>query len=271
MRDVGEATADAVDDDALEPIEPPAGHDCEEHDPADAQARGEATAEARGWGPGWPTDNGSKMKVVRAGGIALSVRAELAPLIERLVLETTARGYALRHGQCWGFANRAIRGTKKPSNHSWGLAVDLNAPANPMGPTLVTDMPQWMVDLWTSKQFRWGGSYKGRKDAMHYEFMGTPADAARIIAEFGDAPIDLTGTQKEKPQEQAPAARPKLRRKDRGPAVELLQQRLNANGAAIEIDGVFGEATENAVKAFQTAKQLEVDGIVGPKTWEALG
>lgn len=36
-------------------------------------------------------------------------------------------------------------------------------------------------------------------------------------------------------------------------------------------DGIFGPMTTAAVKDYQSAKGLEVDGIVGPKTWHALG
>jgi peptidoglycan hydrolase-like protein with peptidoglycan-binding domain len=54
-------------------------------------------------------------------------------------------------------------------------------------------------------------------------------------------------------------------------AVRGLQRRLLALGYdAGEIDGRFGPKTEAAVKAFQEAKGLDVDGIVGPKTWDAL-
>lgn len=35
-------------------------------------------------------------------------------------------------------------------------------------------------------------------------------------------------------------------------------------------DGDFGEYTEKAVKAFQEKCGLEVDGVIGPKTWEEL-
>jgi hypothetical protein len=36
-------------------------------------------------------------------------------------------------------------------------------------------------------------------------------------------------------------------------------------------DGQFGPLTEDAVKDFQTAKKISVDGIVGPQTWHAIG
>lgn len=38
----------------------------------------------------------------------------------------------------------------------------------------------------------------------------------------------------------------------------------------IELDGEYGTATVNAVKAFQTLMGLTADGIIGPTTWEAL-
>ena len=38
----------------------------------------------------------------------------------------------------------------------------------------------------------------------------------------------------------------------------------------LSIDGLFGRATENAVKAFQRQMNLSADGIVGPKTWNRL-
>jgi cell wall-associated NlpC family hydrolase len=55
-----------------------------------------------------------------------------------------------------------------------------------------------------------------------------------------------------------------------GDAVRQVQQRLRDRGWNVSVDGVFGPATEKLVRAFQQDKHLEDDGIVGPKTWEAL-
>ena len=38
----------------------------------------------------------------------------------------------------------------------------------------------------------------------------------------------------------------------------------------LEVDGIFGRATMEAVEAFQTANGLTVDGIVGHNTWQML-
>ena len=152
------------------------------------------SAQAKGWGTGWPKCQSSKMKtVVRPDGVKLPVHQDIAFIVAHLCAETERRGYDLVPGWCWGFACRPIRGSSSPSNHSWGLAVDLNAPKNPMGSKLITNMPNWMVGLWEAHMFRWGGKYKSRPDAMHYEFMGTPADAKRIADSIrrSTAPVSL--------------------------------------------------------------------------------
>lgn len=62
-----------------------------------------------------------------------------------------------------------------------------------------------------------------------------------------------------------------LKKKCNGGDVVALQGILNARGYNCgEVDGSFGSKTLAAVKAFQKAHGLEVDGIVGPATWTAL-
>ena len=65
-------------------------------------------------------------------------------------------------------------------------------------------------------------------------------------------------------------AMPVLHRGSTGNAVVELQKRLRKLFPSLAIDGDFGPATEVAVSRFQADKGLEVDGIVGPKTWAAL-
>lgn len=63
-------------------------------------------------------------------------------------------------------------------------------------------------------------------------------------------------------------AEPTLKRGAKGQAVKDLQEALKALGLQPgPIDGIFGKRTEDAVKAFQNLKGLEVDGIAGPITW----
>lgn len=62
-----------------------------------------------------------------------------------------------------------------------------------------------------------------------------------------------------------------LRLGSTGPEVELLQSILRKLGFYIgEIDGEFGENTENAVIKFQTEFRINPDGVVGQSTWDRL-
>jgi peptidoglycan hydrolase-like protein with peptidoglycan-binding domain len=65
---------------------------------------------------------------------------------------------------------------------------------------------------------------------------------------------------------------PTLKQGQSGAPVTALQNRLNQLGFnAGAADGQFGPKTTAAVKAFQSAKGLVADGVVGPKTWTQLG
>ncbi|MBI2373142.1 MAG: peptidoglycan-binding protein [Deltaproteobacteria bacterium] len=66
------------------------------------------------------------------------------------------------------------------------------------------------------------------------------------------------------------ASRSGLGRSARGADVSGIQRSLNASGAGLKVDGIFGPKTQAAVKSFQRANGLEADGIVGPKTQAAL-
>ncbi|WP_255308329.1 peptidoglycan-binding protein [Streptomyces marincola] len=56
-----------------------------------------------------------------------------------------------------------------------------------------------------------------------------------------------------------------------GEPVRRLQRALTAAlGRTVAIDGIFGPDTATAVRAYQSARGLTADGLVGPRTWAAL-
>ena len=72
------------------------------------------------------------------------------------------------------------------------------------------------------------------------------------------------------------ATLPEIQTGSYGSAVSVLQGLLDmmgyigSNGKALDIDGDFGGNTAYALKAFQTAAGLTVDGVCGEKTWNKL-
>ncbi len=124
--------------------------------------------------------------------------------------------------------------------------------------------------LWKSGHI---GVYKGRGRAVEARGFDSgvveTAVAGRGWTKWGRLPAAILS------QSGAKAAQtPLLRRGMRGEAVERMQALLAAwNKDALPdwgVDGDFGSETHAWVRRFQKAKNLLVDGIVGPQTWGAL-
>jgi peptidoglycan hydrolase-like protein with peptidoglycan-binding domain len=56
----------------------------------------------------------------------------------------------------------------------------------------------------------------------------------------------------------------------KGDAVRAAQTLLNVSGHAMDIDGLYGPATQDSVVEFQRSHRLNVDGIVDADTWRLL-
>ena len=153
----------------------------------------------KGWGPGWPDCQSGKM--VTHPVFKPSLHEDIHELVTILVYEIESRGFRFLDPGCWGYA---CRGTKAqdgslsdtPSFHSWGLAIDINAPKNPFGQPesssqIATD-ERWVVPFLRSYGFFWLGP--AIKDWMHFSFCGSREDARRMTIkarkELGDVKYD---------------------------------------------------------------------------------
>lgn len=156
------------------------------------------TAQQKGWG----APCSASRATVRLSQAAVTVDARVAELVGLIMRACEARGYIFRAADTGAYNCRYISGTTVWSNHAWGLAVDVNWQSNPYTTAWVTDIPDWMHNLWNRYGFAWGGDYTGgRRDFMHFEFMGTPQQAYTALAlaraELGSgpapAPVPLPG------------------------------------------------------------------------------
>jgi hypothetical protein len=234
-------------------------------------------ASSRGWGPGWPNCRAADQVTISVtGGAQFPIRKEIAELVSTLCEATVARGYAIRKPDTWGFNCRPIGGTKTASNHSWGLAVDINWQSNPHRAPLTTDMPSWMPEMWKACGFRWGGTYKKKPDTMHYEYMGTPSSVAADLEKAktflnGQAlPAQVSTAPSPAEVGMPPYGGKVLKQGSQGDAVRIWQARMVERGwKRLDASGVFDARTTEVCRKFQTEKSLEVDGKVGRQTWTA--
>lgn len=171
----------------------------------------------------------------------------------------------------WGFNCRRIAGSSSWSQHSYGWAVDVNSTRNPFtrGP-LVTDMPGWFVDLWKARGFGWGGDWRSVRDAMHFSKSPREGGNGRLYVTAGNVPPPGPPPPAPSGKEFNVATLKLVKRGMEGWPVRIVQGVLNGAGVPCHVDGDFGPATDAAVRTFQRAHGLAVDGDVGPQTWGRL-
>lgn len=154
-----------------------------------------ATPADRGWGtPGRTHGDAASVeygrlhitKITTDDGSTFEVRKEVAPILLGFLNEIIAKGYRIKGKVLddWGWYVRLIAGSSTLSNHSWGLAVDVNALTNPQGKVLRTDMPAFVPETAKRWGLRWGGTFANRPDAMHFEWIGSRDDALRFVQDL---------------------------------------------------------------------------------------
>jgi peptidoglycan hydrolase-like protein with peptidoglycan-binding domain len=200
-----------------------------------------------------------------------------------------AHGYLIRIDDTDSYNCRAITGGSGRSLHSYGIALDINWDTNPyqttsnkravkfsnratqdereedvkLGKADTDFTPAIIADVLAIKTkagkrvFEWGGNWTTVKDTMHFEIDVTPADL-----KVGIDPATVTNIPSA-PTPPPEVTYPEIKKGAKGDFVKIVQM-------ALMVDGIFGAATEIAVKAFQKRVGLTPDGIVGPNTWREI-
>ena len=192
------------------------------------------------------------------------------------------------------YACRNVRDSAYASLHAYRLAVDVDPALNGRKRYGTTRRKWWEWSKITRLQvnavtairtrngkrvFTHGGTFRSQ-DPMHFQIACTPADIR--------SGIDWSTVKGHASKQTAPGAaatgkggtgpRPVLRKQPRPSKVPsshkaatgTLQAALNAEGAKLKVDGLFGPRTNEAVRAYQKRHRLTVDGIVGKHTWAKI-
>ena len=124
-------------------------------------------------GPGKIVTNkfGDKVSLssIRIGNQSTQVNSKYAPQFQGLLNDLQAAGYNIN--QAYGFQDRVVAGTKTPSKHAGGYAIDINPSKNPYSTSGKTQFDRNVVNAILKKypDIEWGGNWRGpRLDMMHF-------------------------------------------------------------------------------------------------------
>jgi hypothetical protein len=213
---------------------------------------------------GWPVvgkascDQGPFLGVRFPNGILLGPVSAIALWQMRRYAATVE---PIKTPGCWGWYVKKIEGSNSYSNHSSATAWDLNAPAHPMGTEATHSFTPAQIKACHAIEsaaggvLRWGGSYTGRPDSMHWEINKPRALTLAFAVKIAGAHADLALG-------------------DVGTNVTIMQRACNKvpnTGPAIDDDGVFGPHTEAKLLHVQSHFGITSDGICGPNTRARLG
>lgn len=174
------------------------------------------------------------------------------------------------NGQTWYQKPRTAQAaTPGKSNHGLGLACDFGEErdGDPAPESISANFVAWLI----ANAARYGFSAELQSEPWHWRYVAGDNTPKAVTEWHQSRPGGPQTPAKPVPAPQQP---PTLRKGATGPWVVTLQKALTAAGHRTTADGQFGPRTEAAVRAFQTAQRGNagpVDGIVGPRTWKALG
>lgn len=137
------------------------------------------------------------------------------------------------------------------SNHNRGIAVDLFQYSRDGTQALFRNDQAFQVIVAAMKRhgFSWGGDWTSFKDYPHFELLGVTKGTTResAIVPYPGHPLYEGATN--------------MNLRD----IERIQRAVKAT-----VTRHFDPETTRKVRAYQTRQGLDVDGVVGPSTWNQM-
>lgn len=152
------------------------------------------------------------------------------------------------------YNNRNVRGGNTKSMHAYGRAFDIGGSKDVMYKIsrYIQKIPGIQYVIYNHEISSKGGPWR--------KYTGVNPHTDHVHADF------LISFKGWKGSGSSGTSEPTLKEGSTGGWVEKVQGFFSG----LKTDGIFGPETEKAVKQFQENRDLEVDGIVGKKTWEKL-
>ncbi len=131
---------------------------------------------------GWHGEN--IVPISAPGGASFNVHRQAADSFKGFLAELEGAGYKIDPKVSGGYNLRNITGGTTLSPHAYGVAIDINPPANPYskddkGGKLTTDLPPNVGQLAAKWGLDWGGNWTSLKDPMHFQYTGAPISGDR--------------------------------------------------------------------------------------------
>jgi hypothetical protein len=127
-------------------------------------------------------------------GAKFTVNERAAAQFQGLINELGARGYNIDPRSSGGYNPRQKVGSSGWSEHAYGTAIDINPEQNPQGRgPLKTDLPADVGDIAAKYGIKWGGTFHGLKDPMHFEIAKLLEPMAAASSKLEGAASKLEG------------------------------------------------------------------------------